>query len=126
MVDIDEFVGRSGISAFPFGDVRRVGDLLARRVEAHDFDKSTTGHDVSFEEGIGGEAVRTMEAGAGHFTDGEESPHGGFSTEVSHYATTLIVCRGDNGDGFLKRVVAERKKGFVNEGKALGEGFAQG
>ena len=52
VIDVNELVGRSGISAFPVWNVGSGWDFFSGRVEAHDLGKRAASHDVPFEKGI--------------------------------------------------------------------------
>ena len=119
VVDDDEFVGVRGIAVFPGGDAGDVGGGFVGWVEALDFLEGAVGHDLAFEEGVGGEAVGSVEAGAGDFADGKESVDGGFAVKVGDNASALVVGGGDDGDRVLGGVVAESEEGVVDEGEAF-------
>ena len=63
--------------------------------------------DERLEQGVGGEAIRAMEARAGGLTDGGESGHGGDAVDRRLHAAAAVVGGGDDGDEVLRHVDAE-------------------
>ena len=94
--------------------------MVFRRLE-----KRTVGEDEGFEEGITGQAVGSVQAGAGDFADGEEAAQGGLALVVGFHASALIVGGGDDGNRLFGNVDAERCAGLVDFREALLEEFSR-
>lgn len=118
----DQFVRVGGVAGLPWGDV----EVDGWQVGAEGVLGGAVGADEGFEEGVAGEAIGAVEAGAGDLADGVEAGQLGDAVDGGDHAAALVVGGGHDGDGFLGDVDAVAEAGFVDVGEALddeGGGF---
>src|SRR5256885_16363729 len=77
--------------------------------------------DESFEERVGGEAIRAVETGASGFADGEEAGQGGLPVEVGADAAADVMRRRHHRDRLLRHVDPEGQAGRVDVREMLDE-----
>jgi hypothetical protein len=99
---LSSHAGSAGTSTGPLGE-----DVLGGRFREHQ----------AFEEGIGGEAVRAVQAGAGDFARRVEARHAGASAQVGDNAAAHVVGRGHHRDRVARDVDAELQAALVNRGE---------
>lgn len=73
----------------------------------------------SFQQGIAGQAIGSVEAGAGDFADGVETRERRGAIDVGLHAAALIVSRGNHWNGFPSGVDAVIEASLINVGKSL-------
>jgi len=115
VIDDHKFVRGCGVAVFPIGDDGSIRRWFVGGVKAEGFREGAAGHDISLEEGVGGQAICAMEPGAGDFSDGEEPTDGGFSVEVGDHAATLVVGGGDDRNRGLLGIMPKGEEGLINE-----------
>ena len=118
VVDVDQFIGRGGIPVFPVGD-RGGGSVLPGREVVKDFREGPAGHDVSFQETVGGETVGPVQSRTGHLADGKQTTNGGGAVRCGNHAAALIVSSGHDRDGGRFGIVTELKESLVDERESL-------
>ncbi len=83
--------------------------------------RAAPGEDEGFEEGVRGQAVGAVDAGAGDFADGVEARDAGAAEEVGADAAHPVVRGGGDGDGFVGPVKVAGAGFGVDGGEALRE-----
>src|SRR5437763_638667 len=75
--------------------------------------------DERFEQRIAGEAVRAVQAGAGHFADGVEARDVRLPIHIRHHAAALIMRGGHDRNRFARDVYAVIETGLVDIRKTI-------
>ena len=109
---------------FGFGDA---GDDEGRRGRATAQGEGFAAHrqagaraiDEAFEQGIAGESIGAMDAGAGDFAGGVEAGDGGSSVQIGGNAAHGVVGGGEDGAGLAVEVDAVSEAGGVDAGEAV-------
>lgn len=105
------------------------GKLFVAKGEAAEGLGRLLGHGVSsagaeddaFKQGIAGEAVGAVDAGAGGFAGGIEAGDGSASLKISADAAHEVMRGGMDGSGLPGQIDAEAQAGFVDAGEALAD-----
>ena len=103
-----------GAALFPEGGLRegdafllaclRNGNLVFQKPAFDDVVYGADGKDHTFQQGVGGKPVRSVDARRGDFAAGVQAVNLGTRPGVDQYASAHVVCGGHHGDPFLRDV----------------------
>ena len=100
------FVRRDDARGIPFEQIGRfVGEVFGG--DFFDVIRYGFAHDHAFEQGVGGEAIRTMQAGVGDFADGVEVLDVGAPRQIGRDTAAGVVRTRRNRNRLLRHVDAE-------------------
>ena len=81
VVDVDQFIRRSSIPMLPLGN-GRYGVIFPGRAMMQDSGESPAGHDVSFKQAVGSQAIGSVKPGGGYFSDGKKPSEVGSAIRI--------------------------------------------
>ena len=85
--------------------------------------RSGVAADEGFEQGVAGQTIGSVQAGAGDFAGSMQTGHGGASAHIGGDSAAEIVFGGDDGDGLAGHVETELLAGGINVWEALLQKF---
>ena len=119
VVENGQVILRNALSMLPLGN-RVFLHLVRQRQGAQHAVQGALGNHHTFQQGITGQAVGTVQPGAAGFTSAEQTAQGGLAVRIRLHTAALVVRAGNYRDEISFGIHAIALAGLVDVGEALG------